>query len=180
MSNGSWLSRANALTALRLLLVPALVAAIGAGAPGLATGVFALAAATDFADGWAARRFGEASPLGALIDHAVDATFVTAGTAALAAAGALPAPLPALIAIAFLQYVFDSRLAAKRGLRASSLGRLNGIAYYVVVAIPIARDALGLAWPGPALVHAIGWLLVATTLASIGDRLRLSCASRPT
>ena len=49
-----------------------------------------------------------------------------------------------------------------------------GIAYYVIVAVPVMRDALGLSWPGAALVRAIGWLLVATTVASVIDRLRFS------
>jgi hypothetical protein len=51
------------------------------------------------------------------------------------------------------------------------LGRWNGIAYYAIVAIPIVRDALGLAWPGPALVMALGWLLIGSTLVSMGDRM---------
>jgi hypothetical protein len=70
------------------------------------------------------------------------------------------------------------RRQAPRGLRASSLGRFNGIAYYVVVAIPIVRDTLGLGWPGPLLVRLIAWGLVATTAASILDRVRLLLRAR--
>ena len=172
--SGLWSTRANALTLIRLGLAPVLVWSLLTGNPVLAAGSFALAVFTDLADGWVARRFGEASPLGGLFDHAVDATFVTCGTAALAWLGALPAPLPALIAIAFLEYALDARFFEARGLRGSSLGRWNGIAYYVVVAVPVVQGALSLSWPAPGLTRALGWLLVVSTLASIADRLRLA------
>jgi phosphatidylglycerophosphate synthase len=167
-----WFTRANGLTLLRLLAAPAFAAALSAGLPRLAAALFALAVATDLADGWVARRFGETSPRGELVDHAVDAVFVTTGAAALAAAGVLPAALPVLIACAFLQYAFDSRLTAARGLRRSALGRWNGISYYAIVGTPVVRDALGLAWPGTGLLMALGWVLVASTAVSMGDRLR--------
>jgi phosphatidylglycerophosphate synthase len=176
--SGRLATRANALSALRLAAAPALVAAIGAGRPGAASALFALAVATDLADGVVARRRGEASPLGGLVDHAVDATFVTAGTAALAARGELPALLPALIALAFLQYALDSRWQGAGALRGSPLGRWNGIAYYVAVAVPVVRDALALPWPGRGLVMALGWALVAATLVSVADRLRRVLAGR--
>ena len=168
----SWLTRANAFPALRLLAAPALFGAIDAERPVLATLVFVLAVATDCADGWAARRYGEATPLGGIIDHAADAIFVCTGAAALSCAGVLPALLPMLIAAAFLQYALDSRWLSARNLRPSKLGRCNGIAYYVIVAVPIVRDALGLGWPGADLVTLLAWVLVASTLVSMADRLR--------
>jgi cardiolipin synthase len=167
----SWLTRANALTCLRLAAAPALVVAIRADAAWAATAVFALAVASDVADGIVARRFGEQSGLGRLIDHAADAVFVTAGAAALAHARVLPALLPTLIAASFLQYALDAKTAKASGPRPSTLGRWNGIAYYAIVAIPIVRDALGIDWPGSALVMALGWLLVGSTLVSMGDRM---------
>jgi cardiolipin synthase len=167
----AWRTRANALTCLRLVAAPALVVTIHTDAAWAATAVFALAVASDVADGIVARRFDEQSGLGRLIDHAADAVFVTAGAATLAHARVLPALLPTLIAASFLQYALDARKAKATGPRPSTLGRWNGIAYYVIVAIPIVRDALEFSWPGPALVMALGWLLVASTLVSMGDRL---------
>ena len=169
-----WLTRANGLTLIRLLAAPVMVLAIQSEAAVVATALFALAVATDFADGFVARRYGEASALGRLIDHTTDAIFVTAGTAALACEGRLPALLPTLIAASFVQYAVDSRTVVTDGPRPSPLGRWNGIAYYVVLAVPIVQDALG--WrPFPApFVLAVGWLLVASTLVSMADRLRFS------
>jgi phosphatidylglycerophosphate synthase len=167
-----WVTRANALTLLRLLAAPALVAAVLGHSPHVAGLLFALAVASDLADGWVARRYGEASALGGLADHTVDALFVTAGCAAWAVRGELPALLPCAIALAFTQYALDSRPAP--ALRASSLGRWNGIAYFVAVGIPTVRDALGLGWPPAGLVRGIGWLLLASTLVSMADRYSLA------
>jgi phosphatidylglycerophosphate synthase len=167
-----WTTRANALTLARAASAPALAFAIAGGHEIAAGGLFAFAVASDLADGRIARRFGEASPLGGLLDHASDALCVTAGLGALAHSGAVPLALPWLVAAAFLQYVLDSRAAGSAGLRASPLGRWNGIAYFVLVGIPVVRDALGLGWPGRALVLGLGWALVATTLVSMADRAR--------
>jgi len=166
-----WSTRANALTLLRLLLAPAFAASVLSGAPVPAIAVMLVAVATDFADGWVARRFGEQTPFGGFADHAADAVFVITATAALARVGTLPSGLPWLIAAAFLQYALDSRVLSASGLVASRLGRWNGIAYYAIAALPVARDAFALHWPGPALVNALGWGLVASTLASMLDRV---------
>jgi len=172
-----WLTRANGLTFLRLLAAPALALAVVDGAAATAAGLFWLAVATDVADGRVARRYGEVSAYGRLVDHAADATFVSIGCAALAWSGVLPIPLSPLIAIAFFQYAIDSHILGYRELRGSRLGHWNGIGYYVVVAVPIVRDAIGLGWPGPALVQGFGWLLVATTFVSMMLRLRLTLSA---
>jgi phosphatidylglycerophosphate synthase len=166
------LTRANALTLLRVLLAPALASAILTGDAAVATAIFWVAVATDVADGRVARRFGEVSEYGRLIDHSADAIFVSTGAAALACVGVLPYALAPAIALAFLQYALDARAPGEREPRPSRLGHWNGIAYYVAVATPIIRDALGLGWPGAALLTALGWALVVSTLFSMASRLR--------
>lgn len=164
------LTRATWLSLARLALVPPLYLAIRSDAPVVATAIFWLAVASDFADGWVARRFDQVTPLGGTIDHSVDAIFVATGVFALAQAGVLPLPLAPVILLAFAQYALDSRSFAGQALRPSRLGRWNGIAYYVAVAVPIIRDALGLSWPGPGFVLVGGWLLVASTFLSMLNR----------
>jgi cardiolipin synthase len=179
LAHNFWLTRANALTLCRLLAAPVLVLAIFSDVVGLALVVFILAVASDFADGFVARRYGEDSGLGRLFDHATDAIFVTAGTVAFAYQGILPAILPVLILASFLQYALDSGISGPRnGPRPSLLGRGNGIAYYGIVAIPLLRDVLSLAWPGPVWVLALGWVLVASTLLSMASRLAFRLRSR--
>jgi len=167
----TWRTRANALTSLRAAIAPALAVAIASHRPLLATALFWTAVATDFADGWVARRDGATSSFGGLFDHAVDATLCVLGLAALAGIGAIPWTLAPLVAIAFLQYVLDSRSHRGRPLVASQLGRWNGIAYYVLVATPIMRDALGWSWPGARLVWWLGALLALSTVASMASRV---------
>ena len=136
-----------------------------------------LAVITDLADGPVARRRAEASALGGFIDHGVDALFCAVAMSALAMTGSVPGILPVLVVAAFLQYAVDSRAFAGRPLKASRIGRHNGVAYYVLVGIPVLRDGLGLAWPADAWVAGFGWLLVGTTAVSMFDRLRARLAS---
>jgi phosphatidylglycerophosphate synthase len=172
LATSRWLTRANALSFARLAAVPLLVGAVLSGAPGTAAALLALAIATDLADGAVARRYGESSPLGGLLDHAIDATLCGFGLAAWAVRGDVPWALPPLVAAAFLQYALDSRSLAGRPLRGSPLGRWNGLAYYVLLAVPIGRDVLALGWPSAAWTRAAGWLLAISTLVSMADRLR--------
>jgi cardiolipin synthase len=162
---------ANALTLARLAIVPFFALAVLESHAVVATALLALAITSDFADGTIARRRGETSALGGFLDHAADATLCTVGLAALASRGEVPGWLAPLVAAAFAQYALDSRALAGRPLRTSRLGRWNGIAYYVLVAVPVVRDALGLGWPGPDWTRAAGVLLVVSTLVSMGDRL---------
>lgn len=165
-----WRTRANALTVLRLLAAPLLALAIWEGRAGPAHALFWLAVGTDLLDGRVARRYGEATPFGGLLDHATDAAFVSAGLLAVAWRGEIPIWLPVLVVASFAQYALDSRALVGRPLRTSLLGRWNGIAYFVLLGIPVVRDGLGLGWPPVSWVAAIGWALVATTLVSMGDR----------
>ena len=84
--------------------------------------------------------------------------------------GAFPWILPVLVAVAFVQYVVDSYwLHRDRALRTSALGRWNGILYFA----PLGGDVLvrvGLPALRPA-VTALVWLLVTSTLMSMGERL---------
>ncbi len=169
---------ANAVTFTRVLCVPLLAVAVLSDARLSAAALFTWAVVTDLVDGRLARSRGEVSNLGGLLDHSADALFCSVGLGALACTGAVPAPLPFLVALAFTQYMLDSRSIAGQPLRASFLGRWNGIFYFVMIGIPVVRDALGLGWPGAGLVMGIGWLLVASTVVSMGDRLVALVSSR--
>lgn len=167
---------ANVLTAIRLLLVAPfalLMARADAGSAAVAGLILALAIATDLLDGLLARRRGTASAAGAAFDHTADFLFVTGGLAAGATRGAFPWVLPALIAAAFTQYVVDSYwIHRHRTLRPSRLGRYNGMLYFAPLAGDIAvRSGASLLQP---LVTALAWMLVASTLLSIGERLVLA------
>ena len=167
---GRRLTLSNGVTLLRLLSVPFFFTAILEGHWAVACALFWIAVGTDFADGRIARARGESTHFGGLLDHASDASFVTAGLAALAVDGRVTPLLPLLVVVAFAQYVLDSRWLAGQPLRASALGRWNGICYFVPSGIVVSREALGLAQPADAVVALLAWLLVASTGLSIADR----------
>jgi phosphatidylglycerophosphate synthase len=166
---------AHALTAVRLALVLPLAAAF-ARPELLAAGVVALllsvAITTDLLDGRVARMTGTASAWGRLFDHGTDCLFVTGGLAGAAMAGAVTPLLPALVPVAFGQYVVDSYVwHRQRQLRASALGRWNGVLYFAPLVL-IAASRLSL--PGSAFLFwaagAMGYVLVASTVVSVIDR----------
>ncbi len=165
---------ANALTALRLLLVlPFGILMATEGGPGvalLAAVVFIVAVATDLLDGHVARRTNTTSTFGGTFDHVSDFLFVMSGMIGGARRSVVPWVLPVLIATAFCQYFIDSRLLSpQRGLRKSQLGRYNGILYFA----PLGGDILvrlGVWFVQPLLPLAC-WLLVLSSGVSICQRL---------
>lgn len=81
----------------------------------------------------------------------------------------MPWLLPALVALAFAQYVVDSYWLHRAGqLRMSALGRWNGILYFVplggalLVGLGLGLLAEPTGW--------IAWALVLTSALSIADR----------
>ncbi len=166
----SFITWANALSAARLLIAAPCAYAIWIGAWTIAAALFVVAVATDVFDGIVARRRGEVTALGGLFDHSIDALFVTLTLAALAAIHIVPWLLPPLAITSFVQYVWDSKALSGAPLRASVLGRWNGIGYYAIVGTATLQHALGVAWPTPAWVSIAAWLLVGSTLVSMADR----------
>ena len=173
-----WLTLANAASALRLVLVPVSLYAVFAGLWMLAAAIFVVAVASDFLDGFLARRRGTVSALGGILDHSADALYVSATLWVIAYAESqmridvVPGFLPLFIALAFLQYLLDSKALAGKPLRTSQLGRINGIAYFVLLGAIVFRNALELEWlPGEALYWA-GLAILLSTSASMLDRLR--------
>ena len=142
--------------------------------------LLAAAIASDYFDGVVARRQGTASAGGRLFDHATDCVFVTACLTGAALADSVPLVLPVLIAVAFSQYVLDSYwLDRRKQLRMSTMGRWNGIGYFVpLVVLAAARlDVVPALTPLLTMVAgAIAYVLVASTVMSIVDR---ATAARP-
>ena len=126
---------AHLLTGIRLALAAPLAVAFarpGFLDAGLVAVLLTVAIATDLCDGAVARRRGTASAGGRLFDHATDCLFVTAGLSGAAVSGRVPAVLPILVVLAFVQYVVDSWwLHREKRLRMSAIGRWNGVGYFL-------------------------------------------------
>jgi len=164
---------ANALTAVRLFLVLPFAFFMAKGderSAIFALAVWVVAVITDLLDGPTARRRGTVTPMSGAFDHTSDFLFVTCGLFGGAVRGAFPWILPVLIVAAFAQYVIDSYWIHRRSkLRGNKLGRYNGILYFV----PTIMDILvrmGVVFLQPLLTILV-WLLVLSTLVSMGQRL---------
>ncbi len=89
----------NFLTLSRILVIPLLVAAFFLPTPlnnWTAFGLFVIASATDYFDGWLARRLGQTSSLGRFLDPVADKLLVAAAIVMLVWADRAPV-VPALI-----------------------------------------------------------------------------------
>lgn len=80
----------NALSTVRLLLVPVFLALVLTGQDLAALVVIVISSATDYLDGIIARRFGQITKLGQLLDPAADRLFIFAAVIALAVREVVP------------------------------------------------------------------------------------------
>lgn len=80
----------NAISAIRLCMIPVFLVLLVEGYDLLATFIFALAAGTDWVDGRIARRMHTVTKLGQLLDPAVDRLLMIAGVLGLFMVGRLP------------------------------------------------------------------------------------------
>ena len=168
---------ANILTSIRLLLaIPIFLAFINVEfvSAGFLIGMISLATLSDYLDGKVARARGTASATGQIFDHSTDFFFVTLGLTGCAIGGITTPILPALIVIAFLQYVLDSHyLYRQKELRMSFLGRWNGILYFgPLFLVALSRLELGLDFVEVTEYAAsfFAWALLVSTSLSILDR----------
>jgi phosphatidylglycerophosphate synthase len=136
-----------------------------------ATVILMAAITTDLLDGFLARRWNQTSAFGGLIDHGSDAILVTAMLSAEVILGLTPWILPILVILAFTQYTLDSKALAGQFLRASKLGRYNGILYFVLAGFPIMQHALGIFLLPDVAFWWFAWVLVVSTSLSMAERL---------
>jgi CDP-diacylglycerol--glycerol-3-phosphate 3-phosphatidyltransferase len=162
------LSLPNALTVVRILLVPVLVAALLSEGPGgdlLAAGIFVVASITDALDGWIARRRSAESAFGKLMDPLADKLLVTAALVSLVSLDRVAAWV-AMVIIAREFAVTGLRLLAmEQGvlIPASAWGKLKTVAQVAMVLALIAFD------DPPAWVDGIVYVTVGITVLSGAD-----------
>ncbi len=162
------LTLANAVSLSRLVLAIAFVA-VGGTAERLA--IILVAALSDFADGWLARRRNDASPLGAIIDPAADRAFVLVVVGTLLAEGALTwtqtLVLMARDVVTTIGIVAVRTVGRLRSMRLEA--RFSG---KVVTALQFLTLVAAIAAPG-----AIPWLLSLVALAGVVSIVDYSAAA---
>jgi CDP-diacylglycerol--glycerol-3-phosphate 3-phosphatidyltransferase len=139
----------NTLTLLRIFFVPLLVAALvqdswvirlsGVTITNelLALGIFLAAAATDLLDGWLARRWGQITTVGTLLDPIADKLLVSAALISLVQERALPGWMAILIISREFAISGLRSIAASAGytIQASDLGKTKMMAQVVAVSL---------------------------------------------
>jgi cardiolipin synthase len=167
----SFLTAANQLTLLRLLLVPVFAICLFYGMPGWALATFAVAGVTDALDGLIARRTGPTT-LGAWLDPMADkllltTMFVMLTVPTVATVQRLPLWLTVLVIsrdVAIIMTVAIVNLAvARRTFKPSLLGKTTTATYMVTGVVVLYAN-----YRGEALLVAtiLIWLSLALTLLS--------------
>lgn len=171
----------NLLTLLRIFFVPLLVAALLAIDFGVnwsalvpiprelfALGVFLAAAGTDLLDGYLARRWGQVTTVGTLLDPIADKLLVSAALISLVEVERVDAWVVILIIGREFAVSGLRSIAAASGytIEASELGKTKMTAQVVAIALVIA----GIGWPELVWFGQVGmWLVVVFGLVSAAD-----------
>jgi CDP-diacylglycerol--glycerol-3-phosphate 3-phosphatidyltransferase len=164
------------ITYLRVALVPVIMALVLAGPNvrytfAIAAALFAIAAATDFFDGFLARRWAKATTLGSFLDTTADKLLVSGALVALVAVDRASAWIAFLI-IGRELVILGLRGAIAAGgevMSPSIWGKLKANAQFLAVTLAIVRipDKVG-----PLFVDQYGMLLAAAaTIASAAEYL---------
>jgi CDP-diacylglycerol--glycerol-3-phosphate 3-phosphatidyltransferase len=161
----------NALTLLRIFLVPILLAVLLTRTESgvlVGTGIFGLAVVTDYLDGYFARRRNQVTKLGILLDPVADKLLTAAAFIALVELDAVPAWMVVIIVGRELAVTGFRSIAAGRGvvIAASTLGKWKmGLQVVAIFLLLLGRRHPVL--QGPALVTL--WLVVLVALVSAAD-----------
>jgi len=127
------------ITLVRLVSVPAIVLLIRDHVWGVVVWVFAASASTDVIDGVLARALHQESPIGSVLDPAVDVAFNSAVFTALALAGALPWWVTALMLVRYGLLVFGTcYLYVFHGpvrIQPTAFGKLTGLLTSVLLGL---------------------------------------------
>jgi CDP-diacylglycerol--glycerol-3-phosphate 3-phosphatidyltransferase len=179
------LNLANLLTLSRLVLVPLFVLALftGGGADTtwrlIATGLFAVASATDQVDGWVARKYGLITDFGKIADPIADKALIGAALVGLSVLGELPWWVTIVIAVreigvTLLRFwvIRHGVIPASRGGKAKTMTQILAIVVYL---LPLSGGADPVRWVlmGLAVV-----LTVVTGVDYLVRAVRLRAAGR--
>ncbi len=176
----------TALTWLRILLIPVFVGVYylpdawlaPAGKNWLAMAIFAVAAITDWLDGWLARKLGLTSAFGAFLDPVADKLMVAAALILLVALGRADAYLAIIIigreiTISALRE-WMAELGQGKSVAVAFIGKLKTGAQMTAIIALLLYEPLIPGIPTPILGTVALWVAVILTLWSMFHYLRLA------
>ncbi|MBI3931890.1 MAG: CDP-diacylglycerol--glycerol-3-phosphate 3-phosphatidyltransferase [Acidobacteria bacterium] len=160
----------NALTLLRIFLVPVLVVVLltrsrTEGGLFLGTAIFGLAVLTDYLDGYFARRRNQVTKVGILLDPIADKLLTAAAFLSLVEMGAVPAWMVTIVLGREFAVTGLRNIAAGRGvlIPASGLGKGKMVSQVVAIVLLLLGRRYAVL-QGPAL--AVLWVVVVLALIS--------------
>lgn len=160
-SRKSLLTAPNAITLIRLACLPIFLWLLFGRDSRLAAGVMiGCLGATDWVDGWVARRFNQTSPFGALFDPTVDRVLFIVGLTALGIEGAVNPAVATLILVREIGIGLTMVVATAFGMERFPVTYLGKWATFILM---FAVPALTLSTSGIALeplFSLVGWVLV--------------------
>jgi cardiolipin synthase (CMP-forming) len=175
----------NAVTLVRLLLVPVCAYLLATGRYGWGLVLTAVVGSTDWVDGWLARRYGQVSRVGQLLDPLADRLLIAAVAIALVAQGVVPWQAAALLVARDLVLLAGWPLLKRRGIEPPEVIFLGKAATLVLLlALPVltlgatglavagVAHLLGLAllWAGVVMYYLAGAVYVRMVLERLGHR----------
>jgi len=165
----------NALTLLRIFLVPFLVVVLLTKFEGreiVALAIFLVATATDFFDGWLARRRGEITTLGTLLDPIADKLLISAAFISLVEVGLIPAWMVVVVVGREFAVTGLRSIASGQGIviSASNWGKVKMASQITAISLLILSERYAwLSLPGKVVL----WIVVAVAIISGAQYFRL-------
>jgi cardiolipin synthase (CMP-forming) len=175
----------NAVTLVRLLLMPVCAYLLATGRYGWGLVLTAAVGSTDWVDGWVARRFGQVSRVGQLLDPLADRLLIASVAIALVVRGVVPWQAAALLVARDLFLLAGWPLLKRRGIEPPEVILLGKAATLVLLlALPVltlgatglavagVAHLLGLAllWAGVVMYYLAGAVYVRMVLERLGHR----------
>lgn len=154
----------NAVTTLRLACLPWFVVLIGDGRSVAAAFVLGSLGATDWVDGWLARRLGQTSELGAILDPTADRLVFFVGVGSCIVFGGVPVWFGAAILLRegfVAAMMVGATLAGMERFAVTSAGKAATFALLWAVPWILAGEAGG----GWTVFRVVGWILGVPGLA---------------
>ncbi len=158
----------NVLSFARILLAPAVAWSILHGEDWQTVTLFGVALATDFVDGWWARRAGLSSELGRILDPVADKILGAATLAALAFAGRIPTELAIGVVLRDLLLLGCGWLRLRSG-RPVPAAEFPGKVSFGILGGYLAGVVIGISWPA----WAPGFVLAVYVIGGLGYAKRI-------
>lgn len=169
--SASRLNVPNAITVLRILLVPPFVILLLRGRDAMALGVFAMAAVSDFVDGFLARRFGQQTDFGRFLDPLADKLLAVTAFILLAVRETLPDWLAVIVisreCVILAGMLLLNMLGVRVEVAASRVGKWNTAFQLTTVCATLLAIVVAPSPWSPSLNRSLNALYLATATTTI-------------